>query len=112
MIALLLCVALTALAVLPAQPAKQPELLRVEGSVDAMGTAFSIVAYGEDRGRLQSSVSQGLEEARRLDEMLSNYKPASEWSMVNRMAADGPVHLTPELFQLLAACVEYSRESE
>ena len=39
--------------------------------------------------------------------MLSNYKPASEWSMVNRMAADGPVHVTPELFQLLAACVEY-----
>src|SRR5450432_2548402 len=77
-----------------------------------MGTAFSIVAYGEDRGRLQSAVSQGLEEARRLDEMLSNYKPASEWSMVNRMAAGGPVHLTPELFQLLEACVEYSRQSE
>jgi thiamine biosynthesis lipoprotein len=90
----------------------QPDLLRVEGSVDAMGTAFSIVAYGEDRGRLQSAVSEGLEEARRLDEMLSNYKPASEWSMVNRTAGDGPVHITPELFQLLAACVEYSRESE
>ncbi len=55
---------------------------------------------------------QGLEEARRLDEMLSNYKPASEWSMVNREAANGPVRITPELFQLLAACVEYSRESE
>jgi thiamine biosynthesis lipoprotein len=97
---------------LAAQPATQPELLRVEGSVDAMGTAFSIVAYGEDRGRLQSAVSEGLEEARRLDEMLSNYKPASEWSAVNRLAGDGPVHITPELFQLLAACVEYSRESE
>ena len=59
----------------------QPELLRVEGSVDAMGTAFSIVAYGEDRGKLQSAVSQGLEEARLLDEMLSNYIPQSEWGM-------------------------------
>ena len=85
---------------------------RVEGSVDAMGTAYSIVAYGEDQGRLQSAVSQGLEEARRLDEMLSNYKPTSEWSMVNRMAGSGPVHITPELFQLLSACVEYSQESE
>jgi thiamine biosynthesis lipoprotein len=92
--------------------AAQPELLRVEGSVDAMGTAFSIVAYGEDRGRLQSAVNEGLEEARRLDEMLSNYKPASEWSMVNRLAGDGPVRITPELFHLLAACVEYSQESE
>ena len=95
-----------------AQPAKQPDLIRVEGSVDAMGTAFSIVAYGEDRGKLQSAVSEGLEEARRLDELLSNYKPASEWSMVNREAANGPVHVSSELFQLLAACLEYSKESE
>ena len=92
--------------------AAQPELLKVEGSVDAMGTAFSIVAYGQDAGLLQSAVNQGLEEARRLDEMLSNYKPASEWSAVNRTAGNGPVHITPELFQLLSACVEYSRESE
>jgi thiamine biosynthesis lipoprotein len=99
-------------AVLPLALANQPDLLRVEGSVDAMGTAYSIVAYGEDRGKLQSAVSEGLEEAHRLDEMLSNYKPASEWSMVNRLAGEGPVHITPELFQLLQACVEYSRESE
>ena len=90
----------------------QPELLRVEGSVDAMGTAFSIVAYGEDQGKLQSAVSEALEEARRLDEMLSNYKPTSELSMVNRTAGDRPVRVSAELFQLLADCVEYSRESE
>ena len=105
---------LLAAIVLPliANPAGNAELLRVEGSVDAMGTAFSIVAYGQDRGRLQSAVSEGLEEARRLDEMLSNYKPSSEWSMMNRQAADGPVRISAELFQLLSACVEYSRESE
>src|SRR5260370_36652781 len=82
------------------------ELLRVEGSVDAMGTGFSIVAYGENRVRLQSGVAQGLEEARRPDQMPTNYKPDSEWSQMNRQAADGPVHITAELFQLLAACVE------
>ena len=107
----LLIVLLAAFA-LAAQPAQQPELLRVEGSADAMGTGFSIIAYGEDRGRLKSIVSEGLEEARRLDEMLSNYKPDSEWSLVNREAANGPVHITAELFQLLTACVEYSKESE
>jgi thiamine biosynthesis lipoprotein len=103
----------SALAFAAAPPAKvKPELLRVEGAVDAMGTGFTIAAYGEDRARLQSAVAQGLEEARRLDQMLSNYKPDSEWSQVNRQAADGPVHITAELFQLLAACDEYSRESE
>ena len=107
----LLTVLLTALA-LAAQPAQPSELLRVEGSAAAMGTGFSIIIYGEDRGKLESIVSEGLEEAHRLDEMLSNYQPDSEWSLVNRQAADGPVHITPELFQLLAACVEYSKESQ
>ena len=44
--------------------------------------------------------------------MLSNYRPASEWSEVNRHAAERPVKVSPELFRLLAACVEYSRQSE
>jgi len=43
---------------------------------------------------------------------LSNYFPDSEWSQVNRMAANEPVHVSKELFDLLAACVEYSRQSE
>jgi thiamine biosynthesis lipoprotein len=92
--------------------ATSPSLTRVDGSVDAMGTGFSIVAYGEDRARLQLAVAQGLEEARRLDEMLSNYKPDSEWSRMNRQAADRPFPASAELFQLLSACVDYSRASE
>ena len=92
--------------------ATSPTLLRVEGSVDAMGTGFSIVAYGEDRARLESAVAQGLEEARRLDEMLSNYKHDSEWSQMNRQAADHPFPASSELFNLLSACLEYSRQSE
>jgi len=92
--------------------ATSPALIRVDGSVDAMGTGFSIVAYGEDRARLQTAVAQGLEEARRLDEMLSNYKPDSEWSQMNRQAADRPFPASTELFELLSACVEYGRASE
>ena len=92
--------------------ATSPALIRVEGSVDAMGTGFSIVAYGEDRARLQTAVAQGLEEARRLDEMLSNYKPDSEWSQMNRQAADRPFPASGELFELLSACTQYSRASD
>ena len=44
--------------------------------------------------------------------MLSNYKPDSEWSEVNRDAAERPVKVSPELFELLSACLEYSRQSE
>lgn len=95
-----------------AQPASQPEMSRAEGSVDAMGTAFTVVAYGANRDQLESAVESALEEARRLDQLLSNYRPESEWSEVNRDAGDRPVHVSAELFDLLSACYNYSRESE
>jgi len=44
--------------------------------------------------------------------MLSNYKPESELSEINRYAGEHPVAVTQEMFDLLAACVEYSRDSE
>jgi len=92
--------------------AEAPGLVRAEGSADAMGTAFSVVAYGTDRARLQSAVAEALDEARRLDEMLSNYRAESELSEVNRFAAERPVHVSPEFFRLLSDCVNYSRASE
>jgi thiamine biosynthesis lipoprotein len=61
---------------------------------------------------LQTAVQAAFDEVRRLDDLLSNYKPESEWSEVNRHAAERPVKVSPELFQLLSACLEYSRQSE
>jgi thiamine biosynthesis lipoprotein len=79
--------------------------------MDVMGSVTAIAAYGENGKRVQAAISDALDEARRLDDMLSNYKPHSEWSEMNRLAAQRPVHLSEELFRLLVACVEYSRES-
>lgn len=84
---------------------------RVEANIDAMGSTYTIVAYGQDEARLRAAVEDASEEARRLDHLLSNYIPSSEWSQVNREASNQPVRVSTELFQLLAACVEYSRES-
>jgi thiamine biosynthesis lipoprotein len=88
------------------------EELRLESSVDAMGSTYSLVLYGEDRARLEMASEDAFEEVRRLDRLLSNYRPESEWSQVNRYAAERPVKVSAELFQLLSACVEYSRQSE
>jgi thiamine biosynthesis lipoprotein len=90
----------------------QQELLRLEKSADAMGSTYSIALYGSDRVKMEAAADAAFDEVRRLDEMLSNYQPASQWSEVNRDAAARPVKVSPELFQLLAACVEYSRASE
>ncbi len=88
------------------------EMLRLEASVDAMGSTYSIVIYDEDRAKMEAAVDEAFEEVRRLDRLLSNYRPESEWSQVNRYAADRPVDVSPELFDLLSACVDYSRRSE
>ena len=85
---------------------------RVEANIDAMGSTYSVVVYGSDEARLRAAVEDASEEARRLDQLLSNYIPASEWSQVNREASSKPVRISTELFQLLAACVGYSRESD
>jgi len=86
--------------------------LRLEKSADAMGSTYSIALYGYDRVRMEASADAAFDEVRRLDDLLSNYKPESEWSEVNRHAAEKPMKLSPEMFRLLSACVDYSRESE
>jgi thiamine biosynthesis lipoprotein len=96
----------------PARPAAKTDTLRLESSVVAMGSAYSVAVYGEDRTRMEEAVDAAFEEVRRLDRMLSNYKPESDLSELNRFAAERPVKVTPELFRLLSACVQYSRESE
>jgi thiamine biosynthesis lipoprotein len=61
---------------------------------------------------MEEAVDAAFEEVHRLDQMLSNYKPESELSEVNRKAGEQAVPVTREMYDLLAACVEYSRASE
>jgi thiamine biosynthesis lipoprotein len=88
------------------------QLLRLEESLDAMGSTYTVALYGYDGDQLEAAVEAAFNEVRRLDRMLSNYRPESELSEVNRYAAERPVKVTPELFDLLSKCKEYSRESE
>jgi thiamine biosynthesis lipoprotein len=105
-------VVLFLLAVSVAHPLATPEMLRLEQTAEAMGSAYSIAVYGYDRQAMEAAVAAAFDEVRQLDSMLSNYKPDSEWSEVNREAARRPLPVSAELFQLLAACQDYSRRSE
>jgi thiamine biosynthesis lipoprotein len=86
--------------------------LRFEKTEEAMGSSFSVVLYGADRGQLEKAADRALDEVHRLDRLLSNYRPDSEWSRMNREAADRPVQVSPELFDLLSACLNYSVASD
>jgi len=93
-------------------PLRAAEMLRLEANADAMGSTYSVILYGEDRNKLEAASEAAFDEARRIDLLLSNYKPESEWSKVNREAGEHPVQVSKELFDLLTACINYSRKSE
>ena len=88
------------------------ELLRIVEHGDAMGATYSVVLYGQDRAGMEAAVDAAFAEVARLDALLSNYRAESEWSEVNRRAAEEPVRVSPELFQLLSKCMATSRASE
>ena len=85
---------------------------RMERSTDAMGATFSVVLYGSDETSMNQAIDAAFAEAHRLDALLSNFRPESEWSKINREAAIRPVAVSPELFRFLSDCIEYSRASE
>jgi len=80
--------------------------------MDSMGTTYTVVAYGGERYAIEEAVDAALEETRRLDYLLSNYRPGSEWSYINQHAATEDVQLSPELFDLLSYCYDVSSKSE
>jgi FAD:protein FMN transferase len=94
------------------EPISGPDLIRTEASLYCMGTMFHIVAYGSRREQVELAIADAFGEARRLDGLLSNYRPESELSKVNRLAGQTPVSVSNELFQFLSACLTYSRASE
>jgi thiamine biosynthesis lipoprotein len=57
-------------------------------------------------------VEQVFEEVDRLDEQMSNYRPESELSAINREAASHPVVVEPGLFHLLEISVRRSEETD
>jgi thiamine biosynthesis lipoprotein len=88
------------------------ELLRLEESFDAMGSTYTVALYGYDRDRMLAAIEAAFEEVRRIEGLLSNYRPESDLSQLNRFAAERPVKVTPELLEFLGRCLEYSRQSE
>ena len=85
---------------------------RLERNTDAMGATFSVVLDGFDQRAMNQAIDAAFDEAHRVDDLLSNYKPESEWSRINREAAIHPIIISPELFRLLSDCLEYSRASD
>lgn len=87
-------------------------LERLESTASIMGSNFRIACYAPDRRTAAGAITAALDEVRRVDTFLSHYRPESELSRVNRAAGVREVRVSPELADLLAACVRYAEASE
>ena len=76
-----------------------------------MGTIYTVVAYGRDQTFLSEVVGEVFDEIDQLDEQMSNYKPESELSAINRDAAQREVTVSPQLFGLIQYSLRASQES-
>jgi thiamine biosynthesis lipoprotein len=76
-----------------------------------MGTRIAIEAWHEDAAEAERAIEAVVAEMRRIDALMSTYKPESQLSRVNREAAAGPVKVDAELARLVARALEFSEMS-
>jgi thiamine biosynthesis lipoprotein len=92
------------------RPAHAEWVKRVTDGI--MGTRITVELWSEERDRAESAIDAVLDEMRHIDESMSTYKPTSEVSQVNDHAAEGPMHISKELFDLLVTSKQYSELTE
>jgi thiamine biosynthesis lipoprotein len=81
------------------------------GYREIMGTFARIVAVAKNEKIARRSIEAGFDEMKRIDSVMSDYKPDSQLSRVNREAFQHAVKVTPELFAIFQKSVQYSRLS-
>ncbi len=90
----------------PAAPAHAEWVRRITDGI--MGTRITVELWADDKQKGEAAIDAVLDSMRHVDETMSTYKPTSEVSLVNAKAADGPMPISKELFDLLTAAREYS----
>ena len=89
-----------------AAPAHAEWVRRVTDGI--MGTRITVELWSDDKAKADRAIDALLDEMRHIDDTMSTYKPTSEVSQVNAKAADGPMRISKELFDLLTTAKEYS----
>src|SRR5215471_16545557 len=75
----------------------------------AMGTVYEIVVYDRSVDRANEAVDKAFDEVVRLDNVMSNFKPDSELSRVNRNAHFHSIPISADLYKVIEESLVYSR---
>jgi thiamine biosynthesis lipoprotein len=74
-----------------------------------MGCDFELRVAEEDETHAEVALQKGVEEIQRIEELLSEFRPSSETSIINANAFSQPVTVAHETHQLIKRCKEISR---
>jgi thiamine biosynthesis lipoprotein len=74
-----------------------------------MGTRIYVELWADAAPAGESAVAAVIQSMHDVDEMMSTYKPASQLSRVNDRAAQEPVKVDRELFEVIRNALEFSR---
>lgn len=76
-----------------------------------MGTEVRVELWHEDDAAARAAIDAVMDEMRRIDALMSPFKPDSELSRINREAAQRPIVISQEMFDLIARSLEFSKLS-
>lgn len=74
-----------------------------------MGTAIAVELWHEDEAKGRALTQAVVNEMRRIDDLMSTYKPDSELSRINARAANEAVPVGAELLALIQRALDFSR---
>jgi thiamine biosynthesis lipoprotein len=77
-----------------------------------MGTVFEIAAYDQSREHASNAIEKAFQEIVRIDDLLSNYKPDSALSNLNRSAHFHAEKVPADLYRVIDQSVHFSRLSD
>jgi FAD:protein FMN transferase len=78
----------------------------------SMGTIFEIAAYDQSSEHASHAIEKAFQEIVRLDNLLSNYKPDSALSRLNRSAHFHAEEVPSDLYRVIDQAVQFSRLSD
>jgi thiamine biosynthesis lipoprotein len=93
------------LALAAALPARAAWIDRTEA---IMGTRVYVQLWADDPAKGNAALDAVMAEMRRIDALMSHYKPDSQISLINQGAALEPVQVDPELFDLIKLSTHFS----
>ena len=77
-----------------------------------MGTSVSIELWSDERAAGARAMQAVMDEMHRIDRLMSPYKPESELSRINRDAAQRPVPICAEMFDIISRSLHFSELSD